>query len=498
MKLIAKYSPKVLRNLDTNLRVNHPWLWATGIHFTLYIGIILISFFSLIGLLIKVDYKDVPSFSFFGQMFALLMIPAIAWLVYLFRQLSLFNIDKLHGKQARYREFFVLIIYFITMALPFCIPISTVVVLDARVRNSITNEDFAKDCLHYNNGIRYFPFQGGNDYKYFESDSAYSNDYFNKNESYSSENDAIKDSIYNQFGVFEKQRPHLYFKTTYNAFNMYSEDNTAKENAFQLFHYKRNMDRDTVIAKEEIRFFSGLIKKYSNTSFINQSVVLKNYRENVYSESFANNILGDGIYLVKSNMESIGYSKDKQRFFHNYTFWLCLFLIVFYSAVLFSIFKQVTGKQFILGLSLLAIIVTLLGIFQAVSTNHTVFFAGMIAIPMIGIIYFITQYRTSHYTVYKVQTSIILNILLPIIGIIGLAFLDQAFDIFHSSYFDKYKYNEVLSDGRVDLRYSSEYYALKTSIWNYTFWIGIFVYMFIWNSFLKKMYIRLWNLPKHN
>jgi len=506
MKFILKYSPKFLKDIDSKLRINYPWLWATGIHLNLYVGFIIISIFSLIGFAIKVDCNSVPSETFFGQIFVLFLIPAIAWFIYLLKQLSLFNVDKLHGIQSKYREFYVFIIYFITLALPMCIPLSTCLILDSRVRNVVSDNEFYKDCIYYNKGICFFPFEDDNRYdnskvlySYFTSDSSYIHYYKNKNNrNYESEsyNEVLRDFIFYQRGVFKFNRPHLYFDESYESFYMYSIRDINEQSIYQ-FQFNQNIRRDSIVAKQEIENFSGLLSKYSNNHFINKESVFNDYYANNYSESFTYKHLSKDIIDIKTNMENIGQSKDWHRFFHHYNFWLALFIFLFYATILFSIFKQVVWKQFILGLSLIAILLTLLGIFQAIFQNYTIFLNGIMTLTCLLLIYFVVRFKTQKYNVVINQACILLNIIFPILGIIVLAFIIKTFNIYQSSYFDKYKTYEKLSNGSIDVRYSPEYYALINTIWQYTFWIGILAYIFVWNSLLKKLYLRLWNLPKH-
>jgi hypothetical protein len=302
MKFVLKLAPGFLRRFDEYLRLNHPWFWATRLHLNLYLAIFSTAISVAIGFIIPTDMGDTPHFMYLGNILRILAIPAIAWLILEFRQLSLYNADKSHGKQSAYREFFVLIVYLITFALPLTFPVPATMILEHRIQNLGLTEEFALD---------------------------------------------------------------------YFSINSY--------------------------------------------------------------------------------------------------FWTIMIILVFYIAILFNIFKQVRAKNFFLNFAFCGGILFLLGIFSALFLTGNIIIHGILYLTIVLIIFCIIEYIKGRVNLIVYQAFILLNVLLPLLGVILLSYLDVVSDSFPSPTPD----------------------TIRIALYS-----GFIVHVLLWNSLFKMAYLQLWNLPK--
>ena len=133
MKIILRLAPAFLKRFDDSLRMNAPWFWATRFHINIYLGIILLSLVVLLAALMPLGNTDLIGLPENTRLINLLFFPVVAWLILSFRQLSLYNVDKSHGEQGTYREFLVLLIYFLTFLLPLAMPAIATSIIEYRI-----------------------------------------------------------------------------------------------------------------------------------------------------------------------------------------------------------------------------------------------------------------------------------------------------------------------------------------------------------------------------
>ncbi len=137
MKIVLRLAPAFLRRFDEYLRVKYPWFWVTRFHGTLYMGLIIIPIIVLIACIVPLnhgsDFGVFENTSFINLLFFLV----IGWIIFLFRQLSLYNLDKSHGKQGVYNEFLILLTYFVTFLLPISLPAIATTIIESRLGSSL-------------------------------------------------------------------------------------------------------------------------------------------------------------------------------------------------------------------------------------------------------------------------------------------------------------------------------------------------------------------------
>jgi hypothetical protein len=529
MNIILKISPPFVRRLDSYLRTNYPAFWATMFHLNLYTAILMLALFSLLGLLIGIDVKDVPTEKYVNIVFALLFIPATAWLIFMIKQLSLFNIDKVFGKRKNLTEFPVFIIYFITFALPLIIPYSTICILNFRTANLVSDKEFNEDICNYYKGKMYFP-TSIYDYSYYPNDTFYlqyesSRKNGNaipvatnsKSPGDSVQNEEMQnqyrdnahdlcDSIFYEKGSFSHSRPYLYYNISNNPTSSfrrtrdYSDDsNPALDSAINGFLCHQNIARDERAGMEQILLFCKLLKKYSGTETVDPQTILRDYHNHNYNTSYSDNYLNCSIDEVYRNMQNINYAKYFLSYMYSQYLIVFFFVFVFFIAIIFNIFKNVYWKQFLLGAAIFAILATLLLFFDVLFNYKFKFFiTGTMLIVLLCIVFFIRGFKAKQYSVFMNQSTILLNLLFPILPFLLLTYLSTSFDFIswlwygtdmsHVSAVYDYSY----------YKFDPEYYRFKMNVIWWTFWAGIILYVVLWNTLLKKLYIKLWALPRPN
>lgn len=527
MKLILKISPPFLKKFDTYLRTNHPELWATLFHLNLYCAFLFFVLFAIIGFLFRVNISDIPETKDISTVYILLFIPATAWLIFMIRQLSLFNVDKIFGYKKKFSEFYIFIIYFITFSLPLIIPYSTVSIINFRTAHIVSQNELDNDIINYYEGIMFFPINTY-DYEYYPTTASYikfgSQASFSELNNTSSlkeyvENDAdineqimqihgdltygkISDSIYNQERVFKEKRPCLYYKIREHPLHniraflgIASEYELKNDSIIINFQHRQNITRDPETARQHIELFCKLIEKYTYNRSCKPEIVLNDYIKHNYTSSYANNHMGQPINITGDKLESICNARQLNNFYYRKGILVFFFVFCFYITIFFNIFKNAHWRQFLLGLSVLATLATLLLIFDLVFFfRFNLFITGTILFIILCIIFFIKGFNLKQYDVFTNQSTIMLNIFFPILPYLILCYLDNVHDFFDWFIFDSIKYNDDYSY----LVQTKDFYQLKQNIWWWTFWAGIILYFILWNTLLKKLYLKLWSLPKPN
>jgi len=105
-------------------------------------------------------------------------------------------------------------------------------------------------------------------------------------------------------------------------------------------------------------------------------------------------------------------------------------------------------------------------------------------------------FSATRYTVWMNQAVVLLNFLLPVVPFAILGFMDVVLDFFHWEYFDQYREMKFYY-GEWHWDYTDEYHIVVEAIRLITFWAGILTYPFVWNTYVKILYLRLWALPSN-
>lgn len=523
MNFILKTAPSFLRTLDNYLRVNHSWIWMTRIHIHIYLALIAGIVFSGVGFAYYFNIKDVPGLRDQDSFFLLLFIPATVFCVYILYNMSLFNTDKSHAYRFRYQGFFIFLIYFLSLALPLIIPYSASCILNKRIAALVEDRQFNQDMKQLNEGLPFFPRYNFSDYDYYPSDSVYlyerspkkfqEGDY-NSDIDYGTRQfwETMRDSIFFHTGVFENKRPHLYYNKSRLWDDVYYEEGLFwgrtyehlaydynSDSLFNLYIQNFNLRKDKAKAAEHIAQTTALLLRYSKGYQAEPDMVLRHYMENYYKPDVENHYLRELPFdETINNVTNIYMAKlDRADAFDKGVF-SGLLIAVFCMALLFQIFKNVHWKQFLLGAAIFAIIMTLIVVVEVISNMRGQFFSMMgVILPFLLLIASIKGFSITRFSWILNQVSILLNVVLPFYPLLVVFYFAEFHGLFQAEYFDQFKIYSIDRFGVQQWEYSPEYYVLITFIWMCAFWSGILGYVFIWNSYLKTLYLRYWSLPKN-
>ena len=522
MNFILRTAPPFLRKADAYLRINHSWIWTTRIQIHLYLGLILGLVFSIVGLLYSIDLTDVPGSNSQNTFYMILFVPATAFCIYMLYNMSLFNTDKSHAYRFKYQEFFLFLIFFFTFCLPLLIIYPASMILNARIANLVEDDQFETDKEQLNRGLVFFPVSKY-EYDYYPSDSLYiyetithpvnnDNEY---NAPHLQRRENMKELIFTHSGEFEKSRPKLYYHHSRDWTNTYSygryrrnsmrhHDFNAKaaervsiqDSLYRMYIDSVNIYHDPEVAKRHISEMHLLLKKYNGNYDVDKQRILNNFMTNYYKPG--DQRLEIALQTVKDNVTAIYYAKNKYVSAWNLDVFRSLLIFAFCFTLLFQVFKNVHWKQLLLALGIAACLLTLVIIVEVISRFRGEFFAltGVI-LPFLLLALSVAGFRIKKFHWIFNQANIYLTWLLPFYPLIILAYLANYHQFFGMDYFDRYKVEITNQYGRKDWIYSDAYYILVSKIWHYTFWAGILSYVFLWNSFLKLLYLRYWSLPKN-
>ncbi len=540
MSLLLKISPSFIKELDRRLRVNLPWVWATRIHLNLFWGLVLGVLFAMIGLIYQVDERSVIEERSLENLFMILCIPSTILGVFSIYQLALFNDEKSYGKHFFGKETLTFIIYFITFIIPLVIPFSTTYVINRKIAGILTHEELKSKGYDLKYGQCYFPTERYQ-YAFYTSDYNYlysqtnSDKYSSlaKNKSMNEVVNAfyakyahqftrrngesrIADSVFYGSSFFESHKIFLYRNINNSGGALMAYDYEMKrmgidflsDSLLRDFIFRRNLDHDESIAMEKINRFIPLLYQFSYVpDNISAELILDDYRNNRYANSYSYRYLQDKIDQVEENMGRIARAKMYKADFFSPIIFIGFGIAGFLIAMLYSIYKNVNWKQLLLGVGALAVIAAIFGVIEGVGQMHGKFILTASQVVFwILIILSIRTYGLRRKNVFVIQSVIILNLTVIFFPILTLFFLDEICGFYYWSIFDSYL---IPNNPRLNLdmqyyggmhnvgNYVYEYQQLKSLIKICTNVAGFVLYFVFWHSYFKRLYLKLWALPSN-
>ncbi|NQY10486.1 MAG: hypothetical protein HRT71_13365 [Flavobacteriales bacterium] len=541
MNFLRKISPPFLKNIDTFLRVNYSWIWATKIHIHLYLTVLLTSFFSIVALIYHIDLVDVPSINDQGGFWGILFVPAFAFLGFMLYHMALFNPDKSGAIRFKYQEFFVFLLYIISFSLPLAIPYVSTYVLNTRIEALADSKQLEEEEHKFQYGKPYFSPYAYN-YHYYPNDSLYlilheydlSSGRYDYDPDYAKEIDSLigpelfleylswetmRDSIFYHRGVFKKKRPKLYFQDKYNSsfpnasLTYYTNPNNTyeryteyqyldpiyrqKDSIYQLFLENVNINRNERVAIQHIGEFEKLLIKYGDTTSIDKQMVFAQFKAHNYSKSIGHIELYDEIGLTDRNMSNIHRSKVKDSIIYKFEWYILILILVFILTVIYTIYKNVHWTQMLLSIGIIAILITVIAVITVIFRFREEFVLSCaVFFVLFCLALSVKGFWLKRFSWIFSQTNILLTFALPFYLLLVLFYLDEVHDIFEISYFDKFLEPKTNSYGEEYMDYNNEYHKLVSRIWGFVAWCSPIIYLLLWNSYLKTLYLRYWFLPK--
>ncbi|MCW3102080.1 MAG: hypothetical protein JWO09_520 [Bacteroidetes bacterium] len=510
MNFILKISPPFLRKLDDHLRINHTWIWTTRIHLHIYLSVLGCLFFSLIGMLYRIDITEAPGVHQQDMFLVLLFIPAVILGFFMIYNMSLFNSDKSQGYRFRYQEVLLFLVTFFSFCLPLLIPFSAAFILNERIAGLEEDKQFLADETAFNEGMPFFPSSPYN-YQYFPSDSTYlleTVDYTNDElNDYRQHWSRMRDSIFWHRGVFRDARPYLYYteartfgRSSYNyRYRPHVLSYFNRDSAYTAYLRKINIARDPAIIIPAIAGMDLLLNKYSEGITVDRQLVLKRFMNHEYKpDNVGGELLETTLNNCTANIYAIEDAKCRNGAAWQTEVWMFLALFIFCFTIVYRVYKNVHWQQLLIAVAIIIGGLSIIAIFEdAFRTYGNIFLNTGMFLPLVLLFLSIKGFSIRSFSWVLSQANILLSGFLPFYPVIILYYLNRYFNILECSFFDRYK--EILGEpsGYQRVVYNAEYYRLVKTIWFCTFSFGILSYVFIWNCYLKALYLRYWSLPKN-
>ncbi len=322
----------------------------------------------------------------------------------------------------------------------------------------------------------------------------------------------MRDSIGGHKGIFENSRPKLYpyyfyefppYRDQYVGSHFEGEDIFSVDSLKQIYFHDRYKDVNFVRQK-----YSKLLTHMNNfkkgdKAIFNIDELMSLYNNNVYSvkkESALAEKVGTFDRLVSNYRNQINYiqeCKDRDFFFvYDDGFYGVLFGFIFGLVLVFSLFKNMSWVEFLVGLFVVFLIPILLGIFMAITKwdEDQVFFAFWFL--FIGLtIWSLIERRGKIRRKRGAILFMIPHLCMAFVPIAILVTLDEIYNFWEWSYFDKYLVHTPTSYDPKNMSYNYEYRYMKEASVSTMITVGYLLYIFIlyplwikveWLKFLAK------------
>lgn len=154
LRKIDSLVPAFLKDLDKHLLLNHPTLWATRVHYLLFV---VLGIFGLMGFRALVPGIDVASPPSPSLWFWLALIPTVAIFLFWGFSASLFEVERFFGHTSRIKQVGVQVIYLGGMMVLGVVPFVLANTITYHMAHSVTDATLASDVNVLNMGDVYFP-----------------------------------------------------------------------------------------------------------------------------------------------------------------------------------------------------------------------------------------------------------------------------------------------------------------------------------------------------
>lgn len=529
MNWILKIAPKWLTKIDVFLRINYVWIWATRIHLMLYFNLLLTLVVSIISFVSPLDLRDLLKVKDLSNFYIPLLIPAFLFMGFYIFQVVLFNPDKRFTKGKSWHSIVVFLCMQLGLFLPFLMPISTAVVLNYKIANMVSDEEFVEDrnmyltsgFYMYNNSDYFGLYKNPEDYLKAKNKTYFEPEFKRNGQIYEDyEKKVLRDSIFFHKGVFKNNRPKLYRNA--NVYNeglyLFTEKLTNPfiqnyvDSIVLHFTIQQNINFSKSIAVKEIGNINYLLSKYSYYDRLFPDSVIHDFESNTYQGYTFNNSRVKGqdynVYYEDYSYSTLKFEEIGSTLYNiveakNYfipnsvsSFMFVMFYVTYFLSVLILLFKWINWKQFLLFLLINGVLLAILGVFEAIYRFKGVLILNFTLIIML-ISYFILvkSYFNKMYKWWNNQWSIFAYLFLPTIFIFLLGYLDEIFHFWYWDYFKQKYYKRIYNGYEWTMELTPEYYELKSTVAFICFHSGLLLFVVLL-PLLHKVFMRLHALPK--
>ena len=316
-RIISRITPSFLKNIDRHLLLNHPHIWATRIHYLVFVVAIAGILMLLQGSLSVVQAADaMPPES----IFMISLIPmALIGLIWVW-QAKQFLTERNHGRTNRQIAWRDQLIFLFGLGLLLSVPLLYSIQYHIKVHGTVSEAELKSDLIALNDGWPYFTRHSG---------------MWDEKDKFDEHNPFIQAHIYH---------PHI-------LESLYADDLPSKADVFN------QMDVDNTTEKlERIEAFKHAYERYTGKSIPGSSkAFLSEYERGtlLFKLSYEDK------YQLESQIELLSEVKFGIPFWsgNDHGFIYFSMLILTGILVLFSVFRQVSWKSFALASGLVTAII---------------------------------------------------------------------------------------------------------------------------------------------
>lgn len=514
MNWVLKIAPKKLKEIDIHLRENKPYIWATRIHLTLYLGILYATFAGLIGWITPIKFTDVLSQNRIEARFGIFLIPTIIFAGYLLIQLVLYNIEKRDIKTNITTSWLTFFLTYTSLVVPFLAPYTISFVLNHRTANMLSNEEVFTNRNHLAKA-QYYTNNGPSEYYHKPIKTLEVEYLYEKNIQPYMYNtiDPLLDSIYHAKGIFKYSRPRLkkqftsYYRYYWKKSRFYGDLDTLTQRFYDDQNKRLNLDS----AQFYLNHSKNIAKRFIENKVLNIDSVIYENKNNIYFNTYSSlpfTTKYGGLEIQHASYELIDQAFKKNAFIilaksnwipldlRTSVFWVIIG-VVFCLTCLIFVFKRVLWQQFLLFFFSTGLIITLVTVITSIYRFKSMFvatvFLSYFTICFIGLNRIWREKQFSFWTNHMVMTAFYG---LPYIPLFMFFYFKDQWKLFEHHYFDKYLTTIFNGDGTSYIGYSQEYYDLLSSIKFWSLWGGVLVFLILGLPYFYLVFKRLRALPK--
>lgn len=227
MKFLKSLIPSALKALDNQWLTQHPWLWSTKVHYHLWMLLLIDALLGLLAFALPINPKNIIDLEHtFNYLFVLQATYLVFWI---YRQVR-FNVTREFGQRFLWMPQAAFGVRWFSILLIVSMGYVPVLILNVKVANNVSDQDFAQDLNNIALGEQYF--EGESNYSYFRSLEEYKN----------------RDSLYNQPGT-----------TLMSQFNAYVHKRNAFQRKLKEQRYDNLPDSTRLVYQDSMQYFNGLI-----------------------------------------------------------------------------------------------------------------------------------------------------------------------------------------------------------------------------------------------
>ncbi len=373
---LQRFVPSFIKRLDQYLLIHYPIIWQSRIHNVFYATFLTNLLFAILAYLMPLGLSDKHDIiSWIWTFFVLSITYLVIWLVHAGR----FNLFKHYGKRPIGDEYLNFVLSFLCMAMISSVMFTFPYFYSLKIKNLVSDTELASDINALNLGSAFFP---KNQYAYSKFDSE-------NNTTTSSEIIHLYD--FNRFDEFNYNRYKDYFANWVieNDQSSAAEESMVDSVQNQILPEKNIGINGLYSISYSKKLFNEKKGRSSQLALINQFIATAhkygievpkdaNYHLNKfnaqdgYSFDFRNSLPEDIQFLndlERKIGDVIGY-KTGRILFQEKDFWHFMWYAIFYSTLVFLIYRNNRRDDFIKSVITGISILVITGIYFGISGNN--------------------------------------------------------------------------------------------------------------------------------